>query len=175
MSTILLQNNKVNYITDPIIYSGDNIYNCNIPIKHITYNATSNTSNTNVNYIYYNIYVPAQQNQYTFNIMNKTCDITHCKCCYNMLLSFACSNFTAIKDTDTLTVSVQFDNNTHNYKYPLQKHCLNFINIFDYIDYNGKLTSINISATSTCQLTTFEPKSFAGIIEPMINVIFMAY
>lgn len=148
-----LQNNKVNYLPKsvPFIWTGTDIYQDDY-LNYITY--PSLQYNTHV---YTHLTQQSTGTHFTLWTINPKQE-THL-IVYNIRPSFTCSNFMDINhltSSDTITFTVTMNDKTRTYTYPLQQHPINFFNITDYILFDGVLTSMSFTATSTVQLTLME-------------------
>ena len=168
MSVTFLQNNKVKYssgVSGPVQwYANDKLcYNSNANF------ITTNNYNTQCKYTL----TINQQTGTSFNILSVNPSVAPVLVVYNARPSFTCSNFIDITSNDSITFTVKFNNTVmRTYTYPLQQQYMNFYNLTDYIWYGqkNKVTSINISATSTKVLTLVKPPNLIDTKEnPYMN------
>ena len=81
------------------------------------------------------------------------------KLMYLLSMSFTTSDFTAIKDTDTITFTFKVNNSTYTSTKKVEKLFMNTYNFFEVIDINGTISSFTVSATSTTPLSYFDVKN----------------
>lgn len=163
-------NNTVNYTTvcssDVIIgYSNDNIY---VNSSNYILSVNDNTINGIVHYN--NI---ATLNYTTVTSTSTTvlqCNTLNTRFCntiiYNIILSFTSSDITSIASDDTITFTVNINNNKYTYVYPVQPLYMNMYELFDTVHVNDTITTFSVTATSTTPLTLFNVDVTSSLHEP---------
>ena len=92
-----------------------------------------------------------------------------------MYIPFTCSNYFEIKDEDKITLTVTVNSVSTNIVYPLQKQFMNVVHYINFEHISKRITSINITATSTVELTLLKMKGQNGsynITNSPANIIF---
>lgn len=186
----LLQN-KVNYLSNTkVIYTND--VSVNSTSNFILYNSDVNTiQRFNYNY-------DQQANRTSFNVFSvKGASQSEAGSCftraykvnniiYIIRVPFTCSNYFAIKDEDTLTLTIDVDgtsastssyatrkSTSKQYTYPLRKQYVNAINFINIEHICKEITSINITATSTVELTLLKLKGLDYNAVTACSIIFV--
>ena len=161
----LLQN-KVNYLSNTkVIYTND--VSVNSTSNFILYNSDVNTiQRFNYNY-------DQQANRTSFNILTVKGPYKVNNIIYMIRLPFTCSNYFAIKDEDTLTLTIDVDGTSKQYIYPLRKQYVNAINFINIEHICKEITSINITATSTVELTLLKLKYLDNNAVTACSIIFV--
>ena len=185
----LLQN-KVNYLRNTkVVYTADTADTNNPAVinklNFILYNSDVNTiQRFNYNYV-------QQNNTTTFDIFTINGSYKVNNIIYTIRLPFTCSNFLAIKDEDTLTLNIDVDgtssyatrrstssyatrrSTSKQYTYPLRKQYVNAINFINIEHICKEITSINITATSTVELTLLKLKGLDNNAVTACSIIFV--
>lgn len=163
----LLQN-KVNYLSNTkVIYTND--VSVNSTSNFILYNSDVNTiQRFNYNYV-------QQANRTSFNVFSVKGSYKVNNIIYMIRLPFTCSNYFAIKDEDTLTLNIDVDgaSTSKQYTYPLLKQYVNAINFINIEHICKEITSINITATSTVELTLLKLKGLDNNAVTACSIIFV--
>lgn len=170
----LLQN-KVNYLSNTkVIYTND--VSVNSTSNFILYNSDVNTiQRFNYNY-------DQQANRTSFNVFSVKGSYKVNNIIYMIRLPFTCSNYFAIKDEDTLTLTIDVDgtssyatrrSTSKQYTYPLRKQYVNAINFINIEHICKEITSINITATSTVELTLLKLKGLDNNAVTACSIIFV--
>ena len=162
----LLQN-KVNYLSNTkVIYTND--VSVNSTSNFILYNSDVNTiQRFNYNYV-------QQANRTSFNVFSVKGSYKVNNIIYMIRLPFTCSNYFAIKDEDTLTLTIDVDGtSSKQYTYPLRKQYVNAINFINIEHICKEITSINITATSTVELTLLKLKGLDYNAVTACSIIFV--
>lgn len=170
----LLQN-KVNYLSNTkVIYTND--ISVNSTSNFILYNSDVNTiQRFNYNY-------DQQANRTSFNVFSVKGSYKVNNIIYMIRLPFTCSNYFAIKDEDTLTLNIDVDGTSNyatrkstskQYTYPLRKQYVNAINFINIEHICKEITSINITATSTVELTLLKLKGLDNNSVTACSIIFV--
>lgn len=170
----LLQN-KVNYLSNTkVIYTND--VSVNSTSNFILYNSDVNTiQRFNYNYI-------QQANKTSFNVCSVKGPYKVNNIIYIIRIPFTCSNYFAIKDEDTLTLNIDVDgtssyatrkSTSKQYTYPLRKQYVNAINFINIEHICKEITSINITATSTVELTLLKLKGLDNNAVTACSIIFV--
>lgn len=176
----LLQN-KVNYLSNTkVIYTADTADTNNPAVinklNFILYNSDVNTiQRFNYNY-------DQQANRTSFNVFSVKGSYKVNNIIYMIRLPFTCSNYFAIKDEDTLTLNIDVDgtssvatrkSTSKQYTYPLRKQYVNAINFINIEHICKEITSINITATSTVELTLLKLKGLDNNAVTACSIIFV--
>ena len=176
----LLQN-KVNYLRNTkVVYTADTADTNNPAVinklNFILYNSDVNTiQRFNYNYV-------QQNNTTTFDIFTINGPYKVNNIIYTIRLPFTCSNYFAIKDEDTLTLTIDVDgtssvatrkSTSKQYTYPLRKQYVNAINFINIEHICEEITSINITATSTVELTLLKLKGLDNNSVTACSIIFV--
>ena len=179
----LLQN-KVNYLSNTkVIYTND--VSVNSTSNFILYNSDVNTiQRFNYNY-------DQQANRTSFNVFSVKGSYKVNNIIYIIRIPFTCSNYFAIKDEDTLTLNIDVDgtssyatrrstssyatrrSTSKQYTYPLRKQYVNAINFINIEHICKEITSINITATSTVELTLLKLKGLDNNAVTACSIIFV--
>lgn len=161
----LLQN-KVNYLSNTkVIYTND--VSVNSTSNFILYNSDVNTiQRFNYNY-------DQQANRTSFNVFSVKGSYKVNNIIYIIRVPFTCSNYFAIKDEDTLTLNIDVDGTSKQYIYQLQKQYVNAINFINIEHICKEITSINITATSTVELTLLKLKGLDNNAVTACSIIFV--
>ena len=161
----LLQN-KVNYLSNTkVIYTDD--VSVNSTSNFILYNSAVNTlPRFNYNYV-------QQANRTSFNVFSVKGSYKVNNIIYIIRVPFTCSNYFAIKDEDTLTLNIDVDGTSKQYIYQLQKQYVNAINFINIEHICKEITSINITATSTVELTLLKLKGLDNNAVTACSIIFV--
>ena len=161
----LLQN-KVNYLSNTkVIYTDD--VSVNSTSNFILYNSDVNTiQRFNYNYV-------QQANRTSFNVLSVKGSYKVNNIIYIIRVPFTCSNYFAIKDEDTLTINIDVDGTSKQYIYQLQKQYVNAINFINIEHICKEITSINITATSTVELTLLKLKGLDNNSVTACSIIFV--
>lgn len=168
----LLQN-KVNYLRNTkVIYTND--VSVNSTSNFILYNSDVNTiQRFNYNY-------DQQANRTSFNVFSVKGSYKVNNIIYIIRIPFTCSNYFAIKDEDTLTLNIDVDGTSSSrrstskqYTYPLRKQYVNAINFINIEHICEEITSINITATSTVELTLLKLKGLDNNSVTACSIIFV--
>ena len=170
----LLQN-KVNYLSNTkVIYTDD--VSINSTSNFILYNSDVNTiQRFNYNYV-------QQANRTSFNVFSVKGSYKVNNIIYIIRVPFTCSNYFAIKDEDTLTLNIDVDgtssyatrrSTSKQYTYPLRKQYVNAINFINIEHICKEITSINITATSTVELTLLKLKGLDNNSVTACSIIFV--
>lgn len=161
----LLQN-KVNYLSNTkVIYTDD--VSINSTSNFILYNSDVNTiQRFNYNYV-------QQANRTSFNVFSVKGSYKVNNIIYIIRVPFTCSNYFAIKDEDTLTINIDVDGTSKQYIYQLQKQYVNAINFINIEHICKEITSINITATSTVELTLLKLKGLDNNSVTACSIIFV--
>lgn len=161
----LLQN-KINYLSNTKAIYTNNI-SVNSTSNFILYNSNVNTiQRFNYNYV-------QQNNTTTFDIFTINGPYKVNNVIYTIRLPFTCSNFLAIKDEDKLTLIIDIDGTSNHYEYQLKKQYVNAINFINIDHICKKITSINITATSTVELTLLRLKNLDNNGVTACSIIFV--
>ena len=170
----LLQN-KVNYLSNTkVIYTND--VSVNSTSNFILYNSDVNTiQRFNYNY-------DQQANRTSFDVFSVKGSYKVNNIIYIIRVPFTCSNYFAIKDEDTLTLNIDVDgtssyatrrSTSKQYTYPLRKQYINAINFINIEHICKEITSINITATSTVELTLLKLKGLDNNAVTACSIIFV--
>ena len=161
----LLQN-KVNYLSNTKVIYTDNV-SVNSTSNFILYNSDVNTiQRFNYNY-------DQQANRTSFNVFSVKGPYKVNNIIYIIRVPFTCSNYFAIKDEDTLTLNINVDSTSKQYIYQLQKQYVNAINFINIEHICKEITSINITATSTVELTLLKLKALDNNAVTACSIIFV--
>ena len=170
----LLQN-KINYLSNTkVIYTND--VSVNSTSNFILYNSDVNTiQRFNYNY-------DQQANRTSFDVFSVKGSYKVNNIIYIIRVPFTCSNYFAIKDEDTLTLNIDVDgtssyatrrSTSKQYTYPLRKQYINAINFINIEHICKEITSINITATSTVELTLLKLKGLDNNAVTACSIIFV--
>ena len=162
----LLQN-KINYLSSTkVVYTGNTSIAAAVD-NFIIYNSDVNSiQRFNYNYV-------QQSNRTSFDVFSLEGPYKVNNIIYTIRLPFICNDFPAIKDEDTVTLNINVDGTIKQYVYPLQKQYVNTINFIDIEHICKEITSINITATSTVNLTLLRLKNIDGNGVTACSIIFV--